>query len=373
MPTHDKKLEAEADEPKKSWFANFVDNHLHRIPFVQKILFVYNLYIMIKAGISIVAALGILAEQVENKRLRQLVSEIKIQVEKGQQLSEVLVQYPAVFPPIYVNMIGAGETAGELEQSLSQVAEQMKKSHELTARIRGALMYPIVIVTAMAGIGVEMVGFVLPKIISMFDDFKVALPLPTRILIAIVRFTEHYGIFMAVSVVVLVGLAIWLVRKPQVKRVAHAMNLHLPIAGPIIKKINLARFTMTLSSLLESTIPIIEAVKIAASVQTNVIYRAALSEVSETLKKGQTLSEILAQYKMLFPPMVTQMIMVGEQSGQVETMLKELSTYYGNEVDTTMKNFATIIEPVIILILGFAVAGIAVSVIMPIYSLAQNF
>ena len=152
----------------------------------------------------------------------------------------------------------------------------------------------------------------------------------------------------------------------------HKIYLKLPIFGMIIKKISLARFTMTLSSLLQSTIPIIEATKICSDVQTNVIYRQNLLDTSEALKKGRPLSEILAENPDTFPPMVTEMIMVGEQSGKTEDMLAELSEYYGNEVDTTMKNFTTIIEPVIILILGFAVAGIAVAVIMPMYSLAQN-
>ena len=151
------------------------------------------------------------------------------------------------------------------------------------------------------------------------------------------------------------------------------MNLRLPIAGAIIKKINLARFTLTLATLLESTIPIINAVKIAAEVQGNISYRESLTEVSESLKKGEALSDILARYPRLFPPMVTEMIMVGEQSGKIEQMLTELADYFGNEVDNTMKNFSTIIEPVIILVLGLAVAGIAVAVIMPMYSLTQNF
>ena len=149
--------------------------------------------------------------------------------------------------------------------------------------------------------------------------------------------------------------------------------LHLPIFGAVIKKINLASFTLTLSSLLESTIAIIESVKITASVQTNLVYRDSLMKVAENLKSGSTLSQNLAPFTNIFPPMVTEMIMVGEESGKMNDMLKELSEYYANEVDSTMKNFSTIIEPVIILVMGLMVAGIAVSVIMPMYSLAQNF
>lgn len=352
-----------------AWFTA----HIHHVPYTQKILFVHNLHIMVKAGLSIVDALRILSEQVANKRLRSVIAEIKLQVEKGRQLSEVLADYPSIFPTIFVNMIGAGETAGKMEEALLQVSNQMKKSNELTSRIRGALIYPAVVLTAMAGIGIEMVVFVLPKILVLFKDFDAQLPLPTRILIFIVSFTESYGIFLLVGLIALIIFLIWLVKQPAVKHHVHNINLHLPILGTIIKKINLARFTMTLSSLLQSTIPIIDAVRITATVQSNVLYREDLLDSAELLKKGDPLSETLARFPKRFSPMVVQMIMVGEQSGQVEQMLGELAEYYGNEVDTTMKNFSTIIEPVIILILGLAVAGIAVAVIMPMYSLAQSF
>lgn len=354
-------------------FNTWITDHLVRISTVQKILFVYNLYIMTKAGLSIVSALTILAAQVENQRLRSIIKGVKNQVEKGRQLSEALADYPKLFPPIYVSMIAAGESAGKLEGALRQVANQMKKSHELISKVRGALIYPAVVLTAMAGIGVEMVVFVLPKIIGLFNDFSVELPLPTRILVAVVKFTQHWGAWLAIAAVAAVFGLVALLRQPGVKRQVHAVNLRLPIAGEIIKKINLASFTLTLSSLLESALPIVDAVNITGTVQTNVRYRETLNTVAEDLKKGDALSAILGHYPQLFPPLVSQMIMVGEESGQLTTMLGELSQYYRDEVDTTMKNFSTVIEPVIIVLLGLAVAGIAVAVIMPIYSLAENF
>ncbi len=344
-----------------------------RISFVDKMLFVFHLQIMIKAGLSIVAALKILSEEMENKKLKKIIFQIKNEVEKGRQLSEVLAQFPSVFPEIYVSMIAAGETAGKMEESLLQVYNQMKKSHDLTSHIRGAMVYPAVVVVAIVGIAIEMVVFVLPKILVMFQDFKAELPLPTKILIKTVQFTQDYGIELIIGTILLVALAISLYKKPAVKKAVHAGSLKLPIFGEVIKKINLASFTLTLSSLLDSTIPIIEAVKITASVQTNLIYRESLIKVAENLKTGTTLSQNLAPFHNIFPPMVTEMVMVGEESGKMNDMLKELSEYYANEVDSTMKNFSTIIEPVIIIIMGLMVAAIAVSVIMPMYSLAQNF
>lgn len=365
-------MPTEATEPTREKAGEWLTSHLP-IPFVQKILFVHNLYIMVKSGLSIVDGLRILAEQMENKRLKKILGDIKRQVEKGRQLSEVLSEYPKIFPSIYVSMIAAGETAGKMEEALLQVNNQMKKNHELTARIKGALIYPAVILVAMAGIGIEMVAFVLPKIIVMFNDFQAELPLPTKMLIWIVTAAEHYGIFIVIVLIALAAFLVWLERKPRVKQAVHAFNLRLPIFGTIIKKINLARFTLTLSSLLQSAIPIIEAVKITASVLGNVKYKEDLAAAAEALKKGEPLSEALNRSPKRFPPMAVQMIMVGEQSGEMEQMLAELSEYYGEEVDNTMKNFSTIVEPVIILALGIAVAGIAVAVIMPMYSLAQSF
>lgn len=356
----------------------FITDHLTWIPFVQKMLFIHHLQIMTRAGLSIVNALKILSEEIENKKLRQIIEEVKKEVETGKQLSEALSKYPKFFPSIYVSMIAAGEAAGKMEDSLTQIYNQMKKSHELSSKIRGAMVYPAVIIVAMVGISIEVVVVILPKMMIMFKEFDAQLPLATRILIKItdagqVLFTTYVGlIVLAVLIPIIIGLK-KLYQKPNIKKSFHSFFLRLPIFGAIVKKIALARFTLTLSSLLQSTIPIIEAVHISSDTMGNLLYRDNLLSTSESLKKGEQLSAILSRYPRTFPPMVTEMIMVGEETGEVEKMLGELSEYYSNEVDETMRNFSTIIEPVIILALGLGVAGIAVAVIMPMYSLAQSF
>lgn len=362
--------------PLEQKLNDFATNFLTRIPFVQKMFFVEHLHTMIHAGLSVVESLDVLSKEIENKKLRRVIAEIKSDIEKGQPLNEALAKHPKAFPPIYVRMIAAGEVAGKLEESLKQVLNQMRKTHELMSSIRGAMIYPSVIIVAMGGIGVMMVTVVLPKLITLFDEFDAQLPLATRMLIAITKFASN-PVYLTL-IIVLTALAIFsfstsLRKFPDFKRFIHKMNLRLPIFGAIIKKINLARFSLTLSSLLKSTIPIIEAVQITADTCSNVIYRDALKQAAEKIKTGTPLSEILSRDAMLFPPMVTEMIMVGERAGEIQQLLDELAAFYGDEVDKTMKNFTAIIEPIIIIILGVAVAGMAIAVIMPMYTLVQNF
>lgn len=351
-------------------------DHLARIPFIQKIFFVDHLKTMVHAGLSLVESLAVLSKEIENKKLQQIIQDIKTGVERGDQLSDVLAKYPKAFPPIYVKMISAGEVSGKLEESLTQITIQMKKSYELSSSIRSAMIYPAVILTAMGGIGIMMITVVLPKLITIFEEFDSELPLPTRVLIAVTNFMSK-PLNMILVFALIIGLImtfIWALKKyPNFKFFIHKMNLHLPIAGAVIKKINLAQFSLTLSSLLNSAIPIADALEITAHTCGNVLYRDTLLIAGEKIKTGFPLSDILVANPNLFPPMVTEMIMVGEKSGAVDQLLIELSNFYSTEVDKTMKNFTTIIEPVIIIMLGLAVAGMAVAIIMPMYSLVQNF
>lgn len=354
----------------------WVEEHLTKVSFVEKIFFVSHLKTMIRAGISLVEALQILGKQSENARMKKMVGEIGTRVEKGQTLSDVLRDYPVVFPPIYVSMVASGEASGQLEQSLEQIETQMTKSQALISSIRGAMIYPCVVLCAMAGIGVMMVTVVLPKLIVIFKDFDSELPLATRILIVITNFMSN-PINLVILVAVIGGsttaFVMLLKKQPPFKKLIHTLNLHLPIVGGVIKEVNLAQFSLTLSSLLKSALPITEAIRITGETCTNVLYREALTEANEKVTTGVPLSETLRKYDNLFPPIVTEMIMVGERSGEVETLLHELAEFYSANVDKTMKNFSTIIEPVIILALGVAVGGMAVAVIMPMYSLVQSF
>ncbi|OGH85885.1 MAG: hypothetical protein A2493_02455 [Candidatus Magasanikbacteria bacterium RIFOXYC12_FULL_33_11] len=370
-----KKKEKELSTFEKKMNDFFIKNFT-KIKAIDKVFFLEHLNTMLGAGLSLLESLNVLSKEIENKKLQSVVNNIKAGVESGSQLSETLNEYPKVFPPIYVKMIASGELSGKLEESLRQVVNQMKKNYELTSTIKGAMIYPIVILIAISAVGIVMVTFVLPKITVLFKDIDTELPLPTRVLVATTDFLSQpiNMIIVLLSIASFLALYIYTLKKSiNFKRFIHKININLPIAGKIIKQINLARFSLTLSSLLKSTIPIVQAVDISSEICSNLIYREALKESTEKIKKGITLSQCLREYDNIFPPMVTEMIMVGEKTGEIDKLLHELSKFYSNEVDKTMKNFSTIIEPAIILLLGLGVGGIAVAVVMPMYNLTQNF
>lgn len=354
----------------------FMMEHLTRVPMVDRIFFLDHLRTMIRAGLSLVEGLHVLSKETQNKKLLYIVTDITEYVEKGNQLSDALKRYPKIFPELQTTMIASGEIAGQLEESLEQVVVQMKKNQALTSSIKGAMIYPAVVVSAIVIIGILMVTMVLPKIISLFDEFDAELPLATRILIVVTNFLAN-PINLTLIFAGIIGLTVLffslLKSNISFRRSIHALILKLPIVGPISKKINLARFSITLASLLKSTIPIVDALHISSQTCKNLLYREALESATQTLSKGEQLSEILSQKPSLFPPMVTEMIMVGEKTGEIDHLLQELSSFYSEEVDKIMKNFATIIEPVVIILLGLGVAGIAVAVVMPMMSLTQSF
>jgi type IV pilus assembly protein PilC len=370
MPVSDKKNTV--DQRVNDW----VKLHISRISPMDKIFFLDHMRTMLHAGLSLMEALQVLSKETENFKLSIVIQKIQDDVEKGTQLSETLQKFPKVFPPIYVKMIEAGEISGKLEETLGYIVLQMKKNQALTSTIRGAMIYPSVIIVAISVVAILMVTVVLPKLMVLFKDFDAELPLATRVLIAVTDFmSKPLNLILSLStIVVLIILFVYSLKKsPSFRASIHKMNLHLPIAGNIIKHINLARFSLTLSSLLKSTIPIVEAIDITAETCSNLTYTHILHASTEKVKQGTPLSETLVEHHALFPPMVTEMIMVGEKTGEVDRLLAELADFYSEEVDKTMKNFSTIIEPVIIILLGLTVAGIATAVISPMYSLIQNF
>ncbi len=343
------------------------------ISLTDKLFFTENLRVMIKAGLPLSDSLKTLALQTERKYFKKIIEDVRTAIERGEQLSEAMAKHPEAFSPIVVSMVAVGEISGTLEENLNQLSTQLKKDHELRSRIKSAMAYPIVVLTATIGIVTGMIVYIIPRITSIFRDINVALPLSTRILIATSDFAIAHGLLLLLFFAIFAIILIVLAKQTKGKRLWHLLLLKSPIIGKIIKKINLARFTRTLSSLLSTDVPIVKSFEITADVLGNVHYRSVALAAAEELKKGVGISETLSSHAKLFPPLVLQMVSVGEKSGTLDSLLKELAQFFEGEVDETLKGLSTIIEPLLILILGGTVGGIAVSIMSPVYSLTQSF
>jgi type IV pilus assembly protein PilC len=371
LPQQETKTEEEIKSKSVIEKVNDYLSRFSRVPLKEKLMFVRHLGVMLKAGIPLSAALKTLSEQAENKSFAKVIGEISSAVERGVSLAESLKPHKKIFGELFINMVESGELSGKLEEVLDQLYIQMKKQHELTSKVKGAMTYPAVIIFAMAGIGTFMMVVVVPKITEMFKDFSAELPLPTRIIIGLSDFIAANGIFVGIGFMLLIIIFAKILRTEKGKYYWQALLLKLPVISPIIKKINLARFARTISSLLKTDIMIIKSFQITASILGNLHYRAALNEMAEKIKKGGQINEVIKNYPKLFSPVIVQMILVGEQTGQLDTVLEELADFYESEVSQTMDSLPSIIEPLLILILGIGVGAMAVAIIMPMYSLTE--
>jgi len=340
-----------------------------RISLVEKMVFSRHLSIMIKAGLSLNQALRALAEQTKNQRFKKIIGRVEEDLRHGQPFSDCLAKEPKVFNELFVSMVRVGETSGNLDKVLKLLAEQMRKDHALISRVRGAMMYPAVVITAMIGIGVLMMIMVVPKLTEVFTEFDMELPLSTQMIIGLSNFLENH---LLLGFIILIGLIVLLrfgLKNKKVKRVLDKIYLHLPILGNLVQKVNSARFARTLSSLVDSGVAIVNALEIVAGTLGNIHFKEALINSSEQVQKGKELSQALSSYKNLYPPMVVQMIQVGEQTGSLSDILKNLADFYEEEIDNTTKNLSSIIEPIIMIVIGAAVGFFAVSMIQPMYSM----
>ncbi|PIT93927.1 hypothetical protein COU00_01685 [Candidatus Falkowbacteria bacterium CG10_big_fil_rev_8_21_14_0_10_43_11] len=357
----------------KNYFTGINDWLINRqrISISEKIFFVQHLAVMAKAGISLAKALEMLAKQTTNKRFAAIISNLHGKVNKGCSLADALKPYQGVFDELFINMIAAGEASGTLEQVLKSLHLQLKRSHQLAGKIRGALAYPAIILLAMGGIGAGVMIFVVPKFISIFAEAKIELPLMTKILIAVSAAITNHGLSVAIGALITLIVVIKFFSVDLGKKWLHFIFLKSPIIGPIAKKINLARFARTMSALLKTDIKIVESFKITATTVNNVYYRQSLLEAAEKIKKGVLINKVLADYPLLYNHVILQMITVGEETGELDAILEEIAGFYEEEVEEIMNTLPTIIEPIIILLLAAVIGSMAVAIIMPMYSLTS--
>lgn len=338
----------------------------------DKLFFTQNLQIMIKNGLALDRSLMALAEQTINKRLKAILEELSVNTQRGLSFSDSLAKHADIFGDFFINMVKAGELSGSLDKVLEQVYLQIKKMDSLRSKIISAMIYPIIVITAMIGIGIGMVVFIIPKITDIFTQSNVELPATTRAIIGLSDFFINHGVLVAIGMVGLIVVIILILKQPSGRRIYYSLLLKLPIAGPIIKKINLAKFCRTFSSLIKTDIPIASAFTITAQVLGNGPYAESLNNSLVDLKTGTNVTNILKKYPHLYPPIVIQMSSAGEETGSLGEIFAEIADFYEDEIDQTMKNLPAIIEPVLILILGVAVGVMAISIITPMYSLTNS-
>lgn len=344
---------------------------LTTIPVAEKVLFSQELATLVNAGVPISQSLAILVKQTNNARFKTTIEELAKDVDGGLTLSGALEKHPKVFSPLFISMVKSGELGGTLDEALLRLAEQMNKDRELASKIKGAMIYPTVIFIGMVGALIFMLMTIVPTLQSMFDQLGGQLPASTKSLIFISKLFTNYGIVTAIVVVsVVLGYNYLEKNVMPFRRVIHSLLLKIPVIGTLITKINVARITRTLGSLVSSGVGVVEALDIVADATPNLLFKEAIEKASEKVKNGSTIAETIKNYKV-FPILVPQMIAVGEETGSLDTILTKVANFYDSEVSNITANLTTLLEPLIMILIGLMVGYVIVAIITPIYSMTN--
>ena len=343
---------------------------LNSVKTQDKITFAKNLSKMIDAGLPVTRGLSIMERQAKGE-FKKVLTKLNESLSQGTTFSDSMKVYPKVFSTLFVSMVKAGEESGNLSQALQNVGLQMEKSYALTRKIRGALIYPAVILSLMVVIGVLMMVYMVPTLTATFIGLGVKLPLSTRIIIFISNILKNYILIIIAAFFVLSILAVMAFRTPKGQRIFDFVLLRIPIIGQITKEINSARTARTLSSLLSSGVDILIAIGVTKEVIQNSYYKEVLLEVENTIQKGELMSAVFTRSPKLYPLFVGEMIAVGEETGKIGEMLMSIAGFYEDEVDQKTKDMTSVIEPFLMIFIGLAVGFFAISMLSPTYSLAD--
>jgi type IV pilus assembly protein PilC len=323
---------------------------------------------MINSGLSLIRALHILAEQTENKALAEVCKEVRLDVEKGASLSQALSRHPKVFNRLFVSMVRAGETGGVLDSVLVQLADIIEKQVELKRKIKSAMTYPVAVLFLVLLIVTAMLIFVVPTFATLYADLGGTLPLPTRLLMGVSGFVVKWApLILIVEVGGVIAFKKWIQSESGRAR-WDAFKLKVPIFGKLVHKTALTRFARTFAVLLRSGVPILEALEITSETVNNTVVARAIKDTQEAVKRGESVAVPLATHAV-FPPMVVQMLAVGEETGNVDTMLEKVSDFYDQEIEATVDALTSLLEPLLIVVMGGAVGGKVVALYMPMFQI----
>jgi len=334
------------------------------------LIFSRQLATMIDAGITLVNALGILAEQIESKQLRNVVTVVRQDIEAGMNFSDALAKHPAVFSELYINMTRAGETSGMLDEVLDRLASYLEKTAALTRKIKASLIYPIVVVSIAILITAVLLLKVVPTFKGIFEMLGGSLPLPTQILIAISDLFRKYFLFVLIGLVAIVILLKRYITTEKGRYNFDRGKLKAPVLGPLFRKVAVAKFSRTFSTLVKSGVSILNALEIVSKTAGNKVIEESVLNCAKSVRDGEPISKPLSK-SGVFPPMVCRMISVGEQTGQLEKMLSKIADFYDEQVDAATSALTSLIEPMVITFLGVVIGGIVISLFLPIFKITQ--
>lgn len=339
------------------------------VPLVEKMMFTRNLRVMISAGLSLPRALRTLSEQSKSKKFKEALLEIVEEIVKGKSFSGSLSKYPDIFSELFCSMVKVGEEAGTLEEVLKILTKQMEREYELKSKIKGAMIYPLVIISAMIGIGILMLIMVVPKLAETFEELAIELPPTTKLVITLGVFLADFWYLIPLIILTLFFLWRMISKTKKGGKLINALALKIPIVSPIVRKTNSAYTVRTLASLIASGVPIVRSLEITSGALGNIYYKEAIAEAAERVRKGAKLSEALRAYQNIYPLLVISMIEVGEETGQTSDILEKLADFFEEEVTNATKNLSAVIEPVLMLIIGAIVGFFAISMVQPMYSM----
>lgn len=347
-------------------------NPFYRVSLKEKMFFARHMAIMSRSGMQILDILHTLKRQTRSKTFGKILDELTDSVKNGQFLSEGLKKHHALFGDFFINIMHVGEISGTLAENLEYLAESLKKKRELESKVKGAMVYPAIILMATFGITAALTFFIFPKILPIFRSLNVELPLITRIFIKLSTFMLEHGI-AAIGGAIVVIIVVWLLLKIKALRYLwHRFLLMVPFVGNMMINFNMVSFVRALSLLLKSGVKIVQALEITAKSSTNLVYKRTLEQIASSVGQGDPIGKHLAAHPKLFPAVFTEMIAVGEETGRLTDTGTYLADYYEGELDTATKSLSNILEPLLLIVMGFVVGFVALAIILPIYEVSQN-
>ena len=350
---------------------NLINKFINKVPFNAVVMMTRQLATMIEAGLVLSEALDILQEEQENKKFKQVLNEISKDIKGGLDFASTLEKYPEVFPPIYAQLVKAGQSSGKLDTILLQLATNLEKEREFRGKLRGAMIYPIVVVTMMIAVMLIMVFFVMPKLLSLYKDSNIELPLPTKIMIGFADFMIGYWWLLVLILAISVLVFRKFISTPNGKLTIDRLILRIPVISKITTLVILTGFTRTFGLLVSSGLSILDSIKILSAITGNRVYQDGLELAYQGVERGLSFSSQLLRLPT-FPRIVGQMIKTGEETGKLDNIMFKLADYFETESDNSLKNVTTLIEPIVLVVLGIGVGFLVISIILPIYQLTTN-